>query len=83
MNRFFVYEEYGAKYEMMIRDLASAHRALPQWETYHRGLEALASTVLPANSQADQSKKSLTIGDLLVKVQCDVGTKDGAKLTEP
>lgn len=68
MNRFFVYEEYGAKYELMIKDVASAHRTMPQWDTYQRGIEALASSLGSANSHADQSKKSLTIGDLLVKV---------------
>ncbi|KAK1969898.1 RhoGEF domain-containing protein [Colletotrichum sublineola] len=67
MNRFFVYEEYGAKYEMMIKDVASAHRTMPQWDTYQRGIEALASSLGPASTYADQSKKSLTIGDLLVK----------------
>ncbi|KAK1600103.1 RhoGEF domain-containing protein [Colletotrichum navitas] len=67
MNRFFIYEEYGAKYEMMIKDVASAHRTMPQWDTYQRGIEALASSLGPASTHNDQSKKSLTIGDLLVK----------------
>ncbi|KAF7537888.1 hypothetical protein G7Z17_g12762 [Cylindrodendrum hubeiense] len=68
MNRFFVYKEYGAKYEMMIKDVASAHRTMPEWETYQKGLEALASTLGSVRSRDDKSKKSLTIGDLLVKV---------------
>ncbi|KAI1447892.1 Dbl homology domain-containing protein [Annulohypoxylon stygium] len=67
MNRFFVYEEYGAKYELMIKDVASAHRELPQWETYQKGLEALAASLGAANYHLDNSRKSLTIGDLLVK----------------
>ncbi|KAI0125898.1 hypothetical protein BJ170DRAFT_453118 [Xylariales sp. AK1849] len=67
MHRFFVYEEYGAKYEMMIKDVASAHRTMPQWDTYQKGLEALAFSLGPMNSRSDQSRKSLTIGDLLVK----------------
>ncbi|KAI1082770.1 Dbl homology domain-containing protein [Whalleya microplaca] len=67
MNRFFVYEEYGAKYEMMVKDVASAHRTLPQWETYQKGLEALAASLGAVNYHIDHSKKSLTIGDLLVK----------------
>lgn len=68
MHRFFVYEEYGAKYEMMIRDVASAPRAMPQWETYQKGLEALAASLGSVNHQLDCSRKSLTISDLLVKV---------------
>lgn len=67
MNRFFVYEEYGAKYEMMIKDIASAHRTMPQWEMYQKGLETLASSLGPSSHHGDKSKKSLTIGDLLVK----------------
>ncbi|KAI0841994.1 Dbl homology domain-containing protein [Hypoxylon sp. FL0890] len=67
MNRFFIYEEYGAKYEMMIKDVASAHRTLPQWETYQKGLEALAASLGAANHHLEDSRKSLTIGDLLVK----------------
>ncbi|KAM0329891.1 hypothetical protein ACHAQA_004056 [Verticillium albo-atrum] len=67
MNQFFIYEEYGAKYEMMIKDVASTHRKMPHWEDYQKGLEALASSLGPVNSRLDQSRKSLTIGDLLVK----------------
>lgn len=68
MHRLFVYEEYGAKYEMMIKDVASASRTMPQWETYQKGLEALAASLHSANHHQDHSKRSLTIGDLLVKV---------------
>lgn len=67
MKRFFVYEEYGAKYEMMIKDVSSAHRIMPQWESYQKGLETLASSVEPRNRHTGQSKKALTINDLLVK----------------
>lgn len=68
MSRFFIYEEYGAKYEMMIKDVASTYRTIPQWEVYQKGLEALASSLASINNQQMGSKKSLTIGDLLVKV---------------
>lgn len=69
MNRFFVYEEYGAKYEIMIKEVASAYRTIPQWEVYQKGLEALASSLASINNQQDNAKKSMTIGDLLVKVR--------------
>ncbi len=68
MKRFFVYEEYGAKYELMIKDIAVVHRTMPQWDRYQKGLEALASSIGPVSSYDDQSKKALTVGDLLVKV---------------
>ncbi|KAK4186442.1 hypothetical protein QBC35DRAFT_268983 [Podospora australis] len=67
MNRFFIYEEYGAKYELMIKDVASVHRTMPGWQSYQKGLEVLAASVGSIDSQDDHSKKSLTIGDLLVK----------------
>lgn len=68
MNRFFMYEEYGAKYDLMIKDVASAHRTMPKWESYQKGLETLAAALGTGHNQGDL-KKSLTIGDLLVKVQ--------------
>ena len=73
MDRFFIYEEYGAKYELMIKDVASAHRTMPRWDSYQKGLEVLAASLDSANSQGNQSKKSLTMGDLLVKVRLSRG----------
>lgn len=67
MNRFFIYEEYGAKYEMMMKDVASVHRTIPQWKAYQKGLETLASSLGASRTHHDKSKQSLTIGDLLVK----------------
>ncbi|PFH62541.1 hypothetical protein XA68_13123 [Ophiocordyceps unilateralis] len=67
MNRFFIYKEYGAKYELMIKDVASANQAMPQWETYQKGLETLASILGCAKNAPDQCKKALKMGDLLVK----------------
>ncbi|RDL36778.1 Uncharacterized protein BP5553_06130 [Venustampulla echinocandica] len=67
LSRFFIYEEYGAKYELMIKDVASTYRTIPQWESYQKGLEALASSLASISSQQNSSKKALAIGDLLVK----------------
>jgi hypothetical protein len=69
MHRFFAYEEYGAKYEIMVKDVASTYRTLPQWELYQKGLEALAASLSSVNVQHGQPNKSLTVGDLLVKVR--------------
>jgi hypothetical protein len=68
MNRFFVYEEYGAKYELMMKDVSTTYSTIPQWEIFQKGFEALAVSLASINSQNKQSKKALTIGDLLVKV---------------
>ncbi|KAI1368694.1 hypothetical protein F5Y08DRAFT_226774 [Xylaria arbuscula] len=67
VNRFLIYEEYGARYELMIKDIASTHRMLPNWGEYQKGIEALAASLNALNSHLGRSKKSLTIGDLLVK----------------
>ncbi|KAL6858521.1 Dbl homology domain-containing protein [Trichoderma novae-zelandiae] len=67
ISRFFIYEEYGATYEMMIQDIASAQQAMPDWETYQKGLEALAMALGSAKGSEEGTKKALTINDLLVK----------------
>ncbi|KAK5987607.1 hypothetical protein PT974_11739 [Cladobotryum mycophilum] len=54
INRLFIYEEYGAAYEIMIKDIASAQQVMPDWETYQR-------------EPPRRAKKSLTTNDLLVK----------------
>lgn len=67
MNSFFIYEEYGAKYELMIKDVAEARRTMTDWEKYQKGLETLAASLGPEKSHRESSKKSLTVPDLLVK----------------
>ncbi|KAH6650772.1 hypothetical protein F5144DRAFT_589180 [Chaetomium tenue] len=65
MDRFFIYEEYGAKYELLTKDVAATHRMMPGWPSYQKGLEVLASSLSPADSRDGQSKKALAICDLL------------------
>ncbi|KAG7421872.1 hypothetical protein Forpe1208_v001342 [Fusarium oxysporum f. sp. rapae] len=65
IHRFFMYKEYGAKYEMMIKDATSALETLPEWELHQKGLEAFAFTM--ESSLSSDRRKALTIGDLLVK----------------
>ncbi|KAF4122586.1 RhoGEF domain [Geosmithia morbida] len=67
MSRFFVYKEYGAKYEMMAADIAMASAGVPEWESFRNGLEALALTVGSARRYLHASKKSSTLGDLVIK----------------
>ncbi|KAF4426143.1 hypothetical protein FACUT_9876 [Fusarium acutatum] len=59
MHRFFMYQEYGAKYEMMIKDATSALENLPEWELHQKGLEAFAFTMEP--SPSSDRRKALTI----------------------
>ncbi|KAK4251910.1 hypothetical protein C7999DRAFT_37281 [Corynascus novoguineensis] len=67
IHRFFIYEEYGAKYELMIKDVATAQRTIPGWASYQKGLEILASSLSSANNRDHQPRRALTIDDLLVK----------------
>jgi hypothetical protein len=68
ISRFSVYEEYGAKYELMIKDVRTADRMIPGWQSYQKGLEVLAASLASANDRGGKTRKSLTIADLLVKV---------------
>ena len=68
MSQFFVYEEYGARYESMLNEMSSAFRTIPNIHLYERGIEALANTLAPMTTRNGVSKKGLTFGDLLIKV---------------
>ncbi|KAI9771123.1 MAG: hypothetical protein M1840_002474 [Geoglossum simile] len=67
MKRFFAYEEYGAKYELMVQDVASTYKTVPSWHAYEKGIESLASFITSINNREAYSKKGLTFGDLLIK----------------
>ncbi|KAF5659693.1 hypothetical protein FHETE_9290 [Fusarium heterosporum] len=73
MHQFFMYKEYGAKYEIMIKDATSTLENLPEWEIHQKGLEAFAFTM--DSSPSGNDRKSLTIGDLLVK-RLDANSKN-------
>lgn len=68
MTRFFVYEEYGAKYESMLHDMAMTSKQIPTWHAYERGIEALAHSLISSNSYGRTNRKGLTFEDLLIKV---------------
>ena len=68
MRRFFAYEEYGAKYELMVEDVASTYKHIPNFAAYEKGIEALASSLMSISSRAAQDRKGLTLSDLLIKV---------------
>ena len=68
MIRFFVYEEYGAKYESMVREMAATSKHIPNWHAYERGIEALANSLISSSSHQGTNRKGLTFEDLLIKV---------------
>lgn len=68
MSRFFIYKEYGAKYEMMVQETASVYEALPGWDWNQKGLEALSALLGSRGYTEYNTKRASTMKDLLVKV---------------
>jgi hypothetical protein len=68
LTRFFIYEEYGAKYESMLHDMATTSKQIPNWHAYERGIEALAHSLISCNPYGGTNRKGLTFEDLLIKV---------------
>jgi RhoGEF domain len=67
MACFFVYEEYCAKYEMMVQELSNSNKMVPHWQVYEAGMEALANSTASLNQRSNHGKKGLTAHDLLIK----------------
>ena len=63
-----MYEEYGARYESMLKEMAQTSRTIPHWHAYERGIEALANTLAPTSGLDGANRKGLTFADLLIKV---------------
>ena len=68
MNRFFVYEEYGARYKSMLYEMTLASKNIPNWQAYERGFEVLVNTLAPNTSREVNGHKGLSFGDLSIKV---------------
>lgn len=74
IGRFAVYEEYGANYELLHRDIDETQRAITTWPDFDKAIEALSTHINPMNSREANKKKALTIKDLLIKVSHTVPT---------
>lgn len=68
MQSFFAYEEYGAKYDLMARDLASTYQTLGTDDTFERGIEVLSRTLDSMNIRSEHGRKGMTFSDLVIKV---------------
>ena len=68
MSRFYVYEEYGARYESILQLVATTSKTIPTWGAFERGIEALMNSLLPKKQVEEGKKKGLTLEDLLIKV---------------
>lgn len=69
MPSFFAYEEYGAKYELMVKDLAATYRTLGTDDAFERGIEVLSRTIESMNNRGEHGQKGLTFSDLVIKVR--------------
>ena len=79
MPQFCVYSDYGANYELVIRDIEETQQSIAAWSDFDRAIEVLSATVNPVRSREENQKKALTVKDLLVKVSfCEWSTKKSA-----
>ncbi|KAI4205954.1 MAG: hypothetical protein LQ350_000139 [Teloschistes chrysophthalmus] len=67
MNRLTAYEEYGAKYDLMTRDLAQTSKSISNWHAFERSIEALANSLASSGASDEPARKGLSFGDLLIK----------------
>ena len=68
MGSFQLYEQYGTKYEMMVRDLAANYKALSTKEYLEKGIEVLSRTLESIDNRDERNNKGFTFGDLFIKV---------------
>ena len=68
MCRFAMYEEYGANFELVQRDVDEIQRLNTAWLDFDRAIEVLSAHVNPVKSREANQKKAMTVKDLLIKV---------------
>lgn len=77
MSRFALYEEYGANYELVQRDIDETQRTITAWPDFDKAIEALSAHVNPVKSREANRKKAMTLKDLLIKVSLSSITRIG------
>lgn len=78
MLQFQVYADYGANYDLIVRDIEETQQQIVTWEEFDRAIEILSATVNPMKSREENYKKALSVKDLLIKVSCCRGQLDFA-----
>ena len=63
-----MYEEYGANYDLVQRDVDETQRAISTWPDFDRAIELLSAHINPVHSREANKKKAMTVKDLLIKV---------------
>ena len=72
MQQFEVYADYGANYELVVRDIEETQQHIAAWPDFDRAIEILSATVNPMRTREDNYRKALSVKDLLIKVSCIV-----------
>lgn len=72
LDRFDLYEEFGANYELVLRDIEETRRAMLSWPDFDKAIEALSAHVNPVKSRDVNRKKAMTVKDLLIKVSLKI-----------
>ncbi|KAK5171316.1 uncharacterized protein LTR77_004460 [Saxophila tyrrhenica] len=67
IERFAMYEDYGANYELVQRDIDETQRGMLSWPDFDRAIEVLSAHVNPVKSREANKKRALTVKDLLIK----------------
>lgn len=68
MSQFALYEEFGANYELVLRDIQEVLRATLSCSDFDKAIEALSAHVNPVKSREANRRKAMTVKDLLIKV---------------
>ena len=68
MPLFALYEDFGAIYELVLRDIQETLRATLSWPDFDKAIEALSAHVNPVKSREANQRKAMTVKDLLIKV---------------
>lgn len=67
MKRFSLYEEYGAKCEMLHADVDMSQKTALVGHDYDKAIETLSASLNPINTRAVNLRKALGLKDLLIK----------------
>lgn len=83
MEQFQVYADYGANYELVVRDIEETQQQIMTWPEFDRAIEILSATVNPVRTREENYKKALSVKDLLIKVRRTMYVKKCGILTPP
>ncbi|SMR50725.1 unnamed protein product [Zymoseptoria tritici ST99CH_1E4] len=67
MLRFAAYEDYGANYDLIQRDVDDTQRAISGWADFDKAIEAISAHVNPMRTREANRKRAMTVKDLLIK----------------